>query len=104
MKCIINGNIILPDSIVSDKGLAYDEKIIGIYDNNEIAKFSDSEKIDADGNVSRIEVVRSLPKSDSPLTDALYALLSGTTSTDKAKGLRSLIPEEIGRASCRERV
>lgn len=50
-------------------------------------------KIDADGNVSRIEVVRSLPKSDSPLTDALYALLSGTTSTDKAKGLRSLIPE-----------
>jgi spore germination protein GerM len=48
--------------------------------------------IDSDGRVVRKEVTRDIPISDSPLTDALKALLKGPTSAEAAKGYRSLIP------------
>jgi spore germination protein GerM len=48
--------------------------------------------IDSDGRVVRKEVTRDIPISDSPLTDALKALLKGPTSSEAAKGYRSLIP------------
>lgn len=49
-------------------------------------------KIDPEGNVSREEVSRSVPKSDTPLTDDLKELFKGITASEKSKGLRSLIP------------
>ena len=48
--------------------------------------------IDSDGRVVRKEVTRDIPLSDSPLTDALKALLKGPTAAEAAKGYRSLIP------------
>lgn len=48
--------------------------------------------IDSDGRVVRKEVTRDIPISDSPLTDALKALLKGPTAAEAAKGYRSLIP------------
>jgi spore germination protein GerM len=48
--------------------------------------------IDPDGRVVRKEVAREIPVSDSPLTDALRALLKGPTAQETAKGYRSLIP------------
>lgn len=48
--------------------------------------------IDSDGSVSRQIVTRQLPKSDSPLSDAIKALLSGPTAGEKAKKCMSLIP------------
>ncbi len=48
--------------------------------------------IDPDGRVVRKEVIREIPVSDSPLTDALRALLKGPTPQEAAKGYRSLIP------------
>ncbi|TAH55804.1 MAG: hypothetical protein EWM51_00955 [Treponema sp.] len=50
-------------------------------------------KIDAEGTVSRIESHRTIPKSDSPMTDALNELFRGTTRAEQDKGLRSLIPQ-----------
>ena len=49
--------------------------------------------IDPDGRVLRKEVIREIPKNDSPLSETLNALLKGTTKTEADKGLRSLIPE-----------
>lgn len=40
----------------------------------------------------RTPVVRSLPESDSPMTDALLALIKGPTADEKKRGLDSLIP------------
>lgn len=46
--------------------------------------------VDADGNVNRKSVTRQIPKSDSPLTNTLRALLQGPLDSEKAM---SLIPE-----------
>ncbi|HAH63477.1 MAG TPA: hypothetical protein DCL73_15430 [Treponema sp.] len=48
--------------------------------------------IDSDGSVSRQIVSRPLSKSDSPLSDAVKALLSGPTADEKAKNCMTLIP------------
>lgn len=48
--------------------------------------------IDAEGRVVRKEVTRDIPSSDSPLTDALNALLKGPTQAEASKGYRSLVP------------
>jgi germination protein M len=48
--------------------------------------------IDSDGTVSRQIVTRRLPKSDSPLSDAIKTLLSGPTAGEKTKNCMSLIP------------
>ena len=47
-------------------------------------------QVDTDGNVNRKSVVRQIPKSDSPLTDTIKALLAGPESSEKAM---SLIPQ-----------
>lgn len=47
-------------------------------------------QVDADGNVNRKSVVRQIPKSDSPLTDTIKALLAGPTDSEKSV---SLIPQ-----------
>lgn len=49
--------------------------------------------IDADGRVLRQEVKREVPRTDSPLSETLSALFAGTNSTERAKKLRTLIPE-----------
>lgn len=49
--------------------------------------------INSDGTVSRKAVKRTLPKSDSPLTDAVNALLSGPLPDERSKNCMSLIPE-----------
>lgn len=49
-------------------------------------------RIDADGAVVRTEVTREVPKTDSPMSEALRALLAGPASGDSPKGLRSLVP------------
>ena len=46
-------------------------------------------QVDADGNVNRKSVVRQIPKSDSPLTDTIKALLAGPLDSEKSM---SLIP------------
>lgn len=50
-------------------------------------------RIDSDGKVLRKEIKRNLPQTDSPLSEALKALFSGTTQDESGKGLRSLVPE-----------
>ncbi|MBR5096067.1 MAG: GerMN domain-containing protein [Treponema sp.] len=47
-------------------------------------------QVDADGNVNRKSVVRQIPKSDSPLTDTIKALLAGPTDSEKSM---TLIPQ-----------
>lgn len=47
-------------------------------------------QVDADGNVNRKSVVRQIPKSDSPLTDTIKALLAGPQGSEKAV---TLIPQ-----------
>lgn len=47
-------------------------------------------QVDADGNVNRKSVVRQIPKSDSPLTDTIKALLAGPQASEKSM---TLIPE-----------
>jgi len=49
-------------------------------------------KIGDDGVISRHEVKRSIPASDSPLTDAINALISGPSEGEIRSGLVSLIP------------
>ena len=91
-------------------------------------------QVDDDGAISRHEVKRTVSSSDFPLTDALNALLAGPTTEELSRNFITLIPsgtrllsvqvrgstayidfneafmynsygiEEIGRASCRERV
>lgn len=48
--------------------------------------------VDSDGSVSRNIVSRTLPKSDSPLTDALSALLSGPSQSERNQKVSTLIP------------
>lgn len=50
-------------------------------------------RIDDDGIIVRQEVRRNIPSSDSPLTDALAALLKGPTEDELRKKLISLLPQ-----------
>jgi len=49
-------------------------------------------KIEDDGVISRREVKRNIPVSDSPLTDAINALIAGPSEGEIRSGLVSLIP------------
>lgn len=49
--------------------------------------------INSDGTLSRKSVKRPLPKSDSPLTDSVNALLSGPLPEERSKNCMSLIPD-----------
>lgn len=49
--------------------------------------------IDSDGSVIRKEVIKEVPKNDSPLTTAINTLLSGPSDDEAEKGYMSLIPE-----------
>lgn len=48
--------------------------------------------IGSDGSVNRHEVTRKMKKSDSPLVDAINALIVGPTTQEESAGCRSLIP------------
>lgn len=50
MKCIVNGRIVLPDSVVTGMALVFDEKIKGIVPESDIC-VDDYEVIDAKGNL-----------------------------------------------------
>ncbi len=49
-------------------------------------------RVDADGMVTRHEVKRTVGSSDSPLTDALNALLEGPSTEELNRSLISLVP------------
>jgi spore germination protein GerM len=51
-------------------------------------------RVDDDGTISRHEVKRTVSASDSPMTDALDALMSGPNADELARGYISLIPSE----------
>lgn len=48
--------------------------------------------IDSEGRVLRQEVLKDIPRSDSPLSDALSALFAGPSEAEAQRGLISLIP------------
>ena len=50
-------------------------------------------EIQSDGSVSRKEIARSVPSTDTPLTAAITALLSGPDIAERGKGFGTLIPE-----------
>jgi germination protein M len=50
--------------------------------------------VDPDGGLKMKSVIRPIPSSDSPLRDALDALLKGPTSQELNTGLLSMIPTE----------
>ncbi|MCL2478048.1 MAG: GerMN domain-containing protein [Treponema sp.] len=60
--------------------------------------------IDRDGTILRTRVSRSLPVTESPLTDTINALLAGPEPDEQSKGLISLIPQgtRIVNATVRE--
>ena len=49
-------------------------------------------QVDRGGSILRVKVNRKLPVSDSPMTDAIQALIAGPSGEEKLKGLISLIP------------
>ena len=49
--------------------------------------------INSDGSVSRKEITREMKKSDSPLMDAINALIKGPVASEENSGCRSLISE-----------
>ena len=49
--------------------------------------------VDSAGTILRTRINRSLPVTDSPLTDTINALLAGPTPEESRRGLISLIPE-----------
>lgn len=49
--------------------------------------------INSNGSVSRKEVVREMKKSDSPLMDAVNALISGPVDSEEKSGCRSLVSD-----------
>ncbi len=51
-------------------------------------------RVDDDGTISRHEVKRTVSASDSPMSDALDALMSGPNADELARGYISLIPSE----------
>ena len=60
-------------------------------------------KVDDDGVITRHEVKRSIPASDSPLKDTISALLKGPNDDEMGKGLMTLIPAESRILSVRVR-
>ncbi|MDR0600741.1 MAG: GerMN domain-containing protein [Treponema sp.] len=50
-------------------------------------------RIDRDGTILRTRTARKIPASDSPMMDALGALLAGPTAEEQRRELRSFIPE-----------
>lgn len=50
-------------------------------------------EIGSDGSVNRKEFTRSMKKSDSPLVDAINALITGPNAEEGKNGCRSFIPE-----------
>lgn len=50
--------------------------------------------VDANGTSSIKEVSRAMAKSDSPLTDALKAIIAGPNSTEKSAGCQTFISED----------
>ena len=50
--------------------------------------------VDMDGTIVRTRVNRSLPSTDTPLTDVLGALIAGPVPEEQRLGLISLIPED----------
>lgn len=50
--------------------------------------------VDPDGTTRTVAVDRELPQSDSPLRDAIVALLAGPDAREKGQGLASMIPAE----------
>lgn len=51
-------------------------------------------RVDEDGAISRYEVKRTVAASDSPMTDALEALMMGPNTDELNRGFISLIPSE----------
>jgi len=51
-------------------------------------------RVDDDGAISRHEAKRTVGASDSPMTDALEALMAGPSADELGRGLISLIPSE----------
>ena len=51
-------------------------------------------RVDDDGVITRHQVKRTVGASDSPMTDALDALMSGPNADELARGYISLIPSE----------
>ena len=49
--------------------------------------------IDNEGRVVRQEVLKDIPRSDAPLSDALNALFSGPSAQEEQRGLISLVPD-----------
>ena len=49
MKALLNGRIILPNQIVDDMALIFDDKIVGIMPNDKAAQLENCEFIDAAG-------------------------------------------------------
>lgn len=49
--------------------------------------------INSDGSVSRKEITREMKKSDSPLMDAINALIKGPVASEENSGCRSLVSE-----------
>ena len=49
--------------------------------------------INSDGSVSRKEIIREMKKSDSPLMDAVNALIKGPVASEENSGCRSLVSE-----------
>lgn len=49
-------------------------------------------RVETDGVIARVKVRRKLAASDTPLVDALNALMTGPSADEKKKGFSSLIP------------
>ncbi len=49
--------------------------------------------INSDGSISRKEVTRTMSKSDSPLSDAVNALIEGPSPSEDSSGCRTLVSE-----------
>jgi spore germination protein GerM len=49
-------------------------------------------RVDQDGTIVRVKTVRKIAVSDSPMMDALGALLAGPSAEERTKGLETLIP------------
>jgi spore germination protein GerM len=49
-------------------------------------------QVDREGTILRSKAARNIPASDSPMLDALNALLQGPTAEEQRRGLVSLIP------------
>ena len=49
-------------------------------------------QVDRGGSILRVKVDRKIPLSDSPMTDAIQALIAGPNGDEKGRGLISLVP------------